>query len=129
MTAVSDIEVEQVEKETTLFYVDYKIYGEEKDRVTVATTRPETMFADVALFFNSEDERYLKYRGKFAINPLNGLKLPIVFSKKVKKDFGSGVVKCTPLHDFKDYELALENNLPLVSCYDRKGVYNKLAGL
>ena len=127
MTAISDIEVEYVESVSTLFHIAYRIDGK-NDYLIVCTTRPETIFADVAVFFNEEDQRYINFSGKELINPLNGNKIPIMSTNKVKKDFGSGLLKCTPLHDFADYELAIKYNLPLVSCYDEKNIFNSLAG-
>src|SRR6185295_8557206 len=99
----------------------------ENNYLLVATSRPETIFADVALFVNPNDDRYQKYLGCFAINPLTNDLLPIIASDKVSIGFGSGVLKCTPAHDFKDYDLAKEFNLSIIACYDKQGFFNCLA--
>jgi valyl-tRNA synthetase len=72
------------------------------DFLLVATSRPETIFADVALFVNSQDKRYQKYLGKEVLNPLTGEKIPILTDESIIIEFGSGVLKCTPAHDFRD---------------------------
>jgi valyl-tRNA synthetase len=125
-TVISDIEIDYEEFQNTLFYVEYSLL-ESNEKIIIATSRPETIFADVALFVNPNDTRYQKYLGSFAINPLTNEKLPIIASDKVAIDFGSGVLKCTPGHDFKDYELAKQFNLPITVCYDKQGVFNHLA--
>jgi valyl-tRNA synthetase len=127
-TAVSDIEVDSINVDGMLFYVKYFFSDIENKYLEVATSRPETIFADVALFVNPNDYRYSKYIGTFVINPLNNKKIKIFSSEKVKIDFGTGVLKCTPSHDFDDYELAQLFNLPLIECYDKKGIFNDLAG-
>lgn len=127
-TAVSDIEVDSINIDGTLFYVKYLFSDVECEHLEVATSRPETIFADVALFVNPNDCRYNKYIGAYVNNPLNGKKIKIFSSEKVKIDFGTGVLKCTPSHDFDDYELAQLFDLPLVECYDKKGIFNDFAG-
>ena len=125
-TVVSDIEVDHIETDNILFYIEYQIFGS-NEKIIVATSRPETIFADVALFVNPSDLRFQKYINYFALNPLTGNKIPILRSSKVDINFGSGVLKCTPGHDFVDYELAKEFDLPLLSCYDVQGNYNYIA--
>ncbi len=125
-TVLSDIETDSEEVELILFYIDYPLFGGGK--VTVATSCPETIFADVALFVNPSDSRYHEYVGRFAINPLTGYQLPILADRRVLIEFGTGVLKCTPAHDFKDYEMASENNLPLNSCCEKGGVLNEKTG-
>lgn len=126
-TAISDIEIDHEEVKNNLFYIDYCLSNSD-DKITVATSRPETIFGDVALFVNPKDNRYQKYIGLFVINPLNNCLMPILSSDQVNIEFGSGVLKCTPGHDFKDYDLSKKFNLPMISCYDKQGFFNNLAG-
>ncbi|CAH1759712.1 20033_t:CDS:2 [Entrophospora sp. SA101] len=113
---------------------DYlKMLDGEEEKLTdsyllVATSRPETVFADVALFVNPQDQRYQKYIGQKVQHPITQKVIPILTDEKIIIDFGTGVLKCTPGHDFFDYELGKKYNLPLVSCYDEKGILNSLAG-
>ncbi|RHZ36485.1 class I tRNA ligase family protein [endosymbiont GvMRE of Glomus versiforme] len=94
----------------------------------VATSRPETIFADVALFVNPQDQRYQKYIGQEVQHPVTKKIIPILADEKIIIDFGTGVLKCTPGHDFFDYELGKKYNLPLINCYDKNGNLNDLAG-
>ncbi|GHU32807.1 hypothetical protein FACS1894166_06890 [Bacilli bacterium] len=110
MTAISDIEVIHRQTESKMFYFKYLIEGS-KDFITVATTRPETMFVDVAVFVNPKDKRYTKLVNKHVINPINGQKLKVLSDSYVDVKFGTGAMKCTPAHDFNDYQLALKHNL------------------
>ncbi|KLL02460.1 MAG: valyl-tRNA synthetase [Mycoplasmataceae bacterium RC_NB112A] len=126
-SVISDIELEHRLTTTKLYYLKYP-FLESDDYLVVATTRPETVFADVALFVNPQDQRYQKYRGWKIKHPLTGKTIPLLIDEKVKVDFGTGVLKCTPGHDFVDYELAKKYQLPLVSCCDEKGVLNELTG-
>ena len=125
-TVLSDIETSSEEVESTLFYIDYLLLGGGK--ITVATSCPETIFADVALFVNPNDDRYYKYIDRVAINPLTGRQMPILTDKRILIEFGTGVLKCTPAHDFKDYEIARENKLPISACYGKDEILNEMAG-
>jgi valyl-tRNA synthetase len=82
-----------------------------KNFITVATTRPETMFGDVAVFVNPKDKKYQKSIGKFVINPINGEQLKIMVDSYVDMKFGTGAMKCTPAHDFNDYQLAIKHKI------------------
>ncbi|CAJ0769252.1 1436_t:CDS:1, partial [Entrophospora sp. SA101] len=93
-----------------------------------ATSRPETIFADVALFVNPHDKRFKKYLGESVRHPFTGKIIPILADENIKIDFGSGVLKCTPGHDFTDYQLGKKYQLPIISCCDEKGILNELAG-
>jgi len=128
-TGLSDLEVLHVEKEDKLYFVKYQIEGTTTDLI-VATVRPETIFADVALCVNPEDSRYSSFIGKFAINPLSGGRLPIISDEAVLKDFGTGVLKITPLHDFNDYEISKRHDLleGSKSCINQKGRLTEIAG-
>lgn len=109
-TAISDIEVFYKETKSKMYYFKYYIHGT-KDFLSVATTRPETMFGDTNLVINPKDKRYKKYLNKYAINPANNQKLLIIGDEYVDMEFGTGVMKCTPAHDFNDYELAKRHNI------------------
>ena len=98
------------------------------DYLLVATSRPETIFADVALFVNPHDKRFKKYLGENVRHPFTGKIIPILADDSIKIDFGSGILKCTPGHDFIDYELGKKYQLPIISCVNEKGILNELAG-
>lgn len=127
-TAVADIEVDSVNCEGVLYYIKYLLSESDNQYLEVATSRPETIFADVALFINPEDSRYVKHLGTWVKNPLTNKQIQIFASEKVKIDFGTGVLKCTPSHDFDDYELAVFHQLPILECYDKNGIFNSSAG-
>ena len=103
-TSLSDVEVKYEERTGRLFYVKYAVL-ESNDCLTVATTRPETIPADVALAVNPKDARYKNFIGRYAVNPLNNEKLLIISDRSVDKDFGTGVLKVTPDHDKTDEEI------------------------
>ena len=103
-TAVSDLEVVRQEKDGLLWHIQYPIENS-NDHVTVATTRPETMFGDMAIAVNPEDKRYESLIGKLVVLPFVGRKLPIIGDEYVDKEFGTGCLKITPGHDFNDYEI------------------------
>ena len=104
-TAISDLEVQQVEVKGHLWHVRYAIEGEPDRFITVATTRPETMLGDVAVAVHPEDERYRDLVGKNAILPLVGRRIPIVADEYSDPEKGTGAVKITPAHDFNDFEV------------------------
>ncbi|KAJ0506607.1 putative valine--tRNA ligase [Helianthus annuus] len=100
------------------------------DFLTIATTRPETLFGDTAVAVNPEDERYAKYIGKSAIVPMTfGRHVPIIADKYVDKDFGTGVLKISPGHDHNDYLLARKLGLPILNVMNKDGTLNEVAGL
>jgi valyl-tRNA synthetase len=103
-TAVSDLEVVRQEKKGTIWYIKYPIDSSDKF-VTVATTRPETLFGDMAIAVNPNDERYKDLIGKYALLPFVERKLPIIGDDYVDMEFGTGCLKITPAHDFNDYEI------------------------
>ena len=103
-TAVSDLEVVRQEKDGLLWHIKYPIENS-NDYITVATTRPETMFGDMAIAVNHEDKRYESLIGKLVVLPFVGRKLPIIGDEYVDKEFGTGCLKITPGHDFNDYEI------------------------
>ncbi len=103
-TAVSDLEVVRQEKKGTIWYIKYPIDSSDKF-ITVATTRPETLFGDMAIAVNPNDERYKDLIGKYALLPFVERKLPIIGDDYVDMEFGTGCLKITPAHDFNDYEI------------------------
>ena len=126
MTALSNIEVIHKDEEGDFFYFAYPIVGSE-DKLIIATTRPETMFADVAIVVNPKDERYKKYIGMKAINPANDEPLIIIADDYVDKDFGTGVMKCTPAHDPNDFLIGQKYHLPMPECMNKDATMNELA--
>ncbi len=131
-TVLSDIEIKHESRQANLYYVKYFLLDEKNntsnDYLTIATTRPETIPADIALAVNSQDERYKKYIGQYVINPLNNNKLMIVADRLVDKDFGTGVLKITPDHDRFDEELYLRHPEILASPKRIINIFGKLEG-
>jgi valyl-tRNA synthetase len=120
-TAISDLEVEQVETKGKLYHFKYPIEGEEGRFITVATTRPETMLGDTAVAVHPEDERYRDLVGRHAILPLVGRRIRIVADDYADPEAGSGAVKITPAHDFNDFEVGKRHDLPAISILDVEG--------
>lgn len=136
-TAISDIEVEYKEKQGKLYHVKYpKAEFKTKDPKTltkdeyivVATTRPETMFGDVAVCAHPDDTRYAALKGKFVYLPIAGKEIPVLFDSFVDKEFGSGLVKITPAHDINDYEAGLRLQLTPINIMNLDGTLNEQAG-
>ena len=117
-TAVSDLEVENVETEGSMWHIRYPLADNPAEAVIVATTRPETLLGDVAVAVNPEDERYTHLIGKELILPLTGRTIPVIADEYVEKDFGTGCVKITPAHDFNDYEVGKRHDTRLVNVFD-----------
>jgi valyl-tRNA synthetase len=126
-TALSNIEVIHKDDQGEFFYFSYDVVGSDK-KVIVATTRPETMFGDTAVFVNPKDKRYKDLVGKKVINPANGQELPLMADSYVDMSFGTGAMKCTPAHDPNDFALAKKYNFPLIKVLDESAHMNKLAG-
>ncbi|OBW96025.1 valine--tRNA ligase [Gallibacterium anatis] len=119
-TAISDLEVENKESKGSLWHFRYPLANGEKtadgkDYLVVATTRPETMLGDTAVAVHPEDERYQSLIGKTVILPLANREIPIIADDYVDREFGTGVVKITPAHDFNDYEVGKRHQLPMVN--------------
>lgn len=125
-TALSNIEVEHKEIPGHMYYFKYKVV-ETGQELVIATTRPETMFADQAIFVHPDDDRYKDIVGLHAINPANGDALPIMADDYIDMDFGTAVMKCTPAHDPNDYMLAKKYNLPMPICMNPDGTMNEMA--
>jgi len=125
-TALSNIEVIHKEIEGCMYYFKYEVQ-ETGQQLVIATTRPETMFADQAIFVHPEDERYTDLIGKHAINPANGEALVIMADDYIDRDFGTAVMKCTPAHDPNDFALAKKYDLPMPVCMNPDGTMNAMA--
>ena len=117
-TAVSDLEVESVEEQGSMWHIRYPLADNPAEAVIVATTRPETLLGDVAVAVNPEDERYTHLIGKELILPPTGRTIPVIADEYVEKDFGTGCVKITPAHDFNDYEVGKRHDTRLVNVFD-----------
>ncbi|WP_199137719.1 valine--tRNA ligase, partial [Delftia sp. ASV31] len=113
MSAVSDLEVENEEKDGSLWHIAYPL-ADGSGQLVVATTRPETMLGDAALMVHPEDERYQALIGKSVILPLVGREIPIIADDYVDREFGTGVVKVTPAHDNNDYAVGQRHGLPMI---------------
>ena len=122
-TAIEDVEVEYEERKEKLYYLKY-------GPLTLATVRPETKFGDTAMAVNPDDKRYKDYIGKeFEIDTLAGKKMmKVIADDVVDPDFGTGVIKVTPAHDFTDYEIGKRHNLPIVQVIDKSGRLAAVAG-
>ncbi len=116
-TAVSDLEVENVETDGFMWHIRYPLADNADEGVIVATTRPETLLGDVAVAVNPNDERYTHLIGKELLLPLANRRIPVIADEYVDKDFGSGCVKITPAHDFNDYEVGKRHNTLLVNVF------------
>jgi valyl-tRNA synthetase len=127
-TAVSDEEVNHTEENSKLYYVRYKIVGEE-GYITVATTRPETILGDTAVCANPADTRYTALKGKSVVVPMNGRVVPFIFDEYVEMEFGTGCLKITPAHDINDYEIGMRHNLEAIDVFNEDGTMSERAGL
>lgn len=125
LTALSDEEVIHKEVNSKLFNVRYKIADSEDTWLTVATTRPETILGDTAICVNPNDVRYANLKGKHAIVPISGRKVPIIFDEYVDMDFGTGCLKVTPAHDANDYDLGKKHNLETIDILNDNGTLNE----
>src|SRR5882757_9959947 len=121
LTAISDLEVQQVELKGSLWHIKYPIDEIPGKYIVVATTRPETMLGDTAVAVHPDDERYIDLIGKHVILPLVGRKIPIVADEYSDPEKGSGAVKITPAHDFNDFEVGKRHGLPRISVLDQEG--------
>jgi valyl-tRNA synthetase len=121
LTALSDIEVEHEETKGKLYHIAYPLADDSETRLTVATTRPETMLGDTAVAVHPEDPRYNRLIGKHVTVPLTHRKIPIIGdSILVDRELGTGAVKITPAHDFNDFEAGLRHNLPRLAIFDEQ---------
>ena len=123
-TAISDLEVIQKEVDGYLWYINYPI-KDSKETITIATTRPETMFGDTAIAVHPGDNRYADLIGKEVIIPIIGRSIKIIIDEYADPEQGSGAVKITPAHDFNDFEVGKRNNLEMLSILDIDGKLNE----
>ncbi len=127
-TAVSDEEVIYTEEKSRLYYVRYRIAGEE-EFIMVATTRPETILGDTAVCANPNDPRYTHLKGKKVIVPMAEREVPFIFDSYVDPEFGTGCLKITPAHDINDYEIGIRHNLPSIDVFNEDGTISSRAGM
>ena len=118
LTAISDLEVQQVETKGSLWYLKYPIEGRKDQFIVVATVRPETMLGDVAVAVHPDNEQWRDLIGRHAILPLVGRRIPIVADEYADPEKGSGAVKITPAHDFNDFEVGRRHKLPVINIFD-----------
>ena len=126
-TALSDEEVIYRDVDSVLYYLKYKLVDSE-EYLTIATSRPETIFGDSAICVNPTDEMYKKYIGKKVLIPIINREIEIIGDAYVDKDFGTGCLKVTPCHDFNDYELGLKHNLGFINVLNEDGTLNENCG-
>jgi len=122
-TAISDLEVDQRDVQSQLYYINYKIENSDKS-ITIATTRPETMMGDTAIAVNPKDERYKNLIGKKVKIPLVNRKIEIISDYYADPEQGSGAVKITPAHDFNDYAVGKRNKLEIINIFEKNGTIN-----
>src|SRR6266852_4200059 len=120
LTAISDLEVQQVEVKGHLWHFKYPVEGLLNTYITVATTRPETMLGDSAVAVHPDDERYRHLVGRNVVLPLVGRRLPIIADEYSDPEKGTGAVKITPAHAFNDFEVGRRHELPLINVFDRE---------
>jgi valyl-tRNA synthetase len=124
-TAISDLETIYKEQKCNLYYIKYFFdLANKNEFLLIATSRPETIFADVAVAINPNDQRYKKYSYKYVYVPIINKKIPIIYDKIVDISFGSGCLKITPAHDFNDFEIGAKNNLPIINILKKDGKMN-----
>ena len=129
-TAISNIEVEYKDIEGAFYHMIYKFVDgkvDGREGLEIATTRPETMFADMALMVHPNDERYKQFIGKKVYIPLTNTQIPVISDEYVDMEFGTGVVKVTPAHDPNDFEVGLRHNLGRPLCMNDDGTMNSMA--
>jgi len=126
-TALSDDEVITKEVASKLYYINYKIEGSENEHLTIATTRPETIMADVAICINPNDPRFRHLKDKKALVPLINRSIPIIEDEYVDMEFGTGCLKVTPAHDINDYELGIKHKLEVIDILNDDGTLNEKA--
>ena len=127
-TAVSDLEVIQEEENGHLWHIAYPLANNPQEKLIVATTRPETMLGDVAVMVHPDDKRYKKLIGQKVMLPLVNREIPIIADDYVDMEFGTGVVKVTPAHDFNDYEVGKRHELEMITIMTLDGFINEFGG-
>lgn len=127
LTVLSNEEVIYSEEQSRLFHVKYRIQDTD-EYITIATTRPETILGDTAIAVNPDDERYAHLKGKYAVVPVVGRVVPIIFDRYVEMDFGTGALKVTPAHDTNDYEIGKQHALETIDIMTADGKIAVIAG-
>lgn len=127
-TAVSDEEVIHKELKSKLYYLNYKVEGED-NHITIATTRPETILGDTAVCVHPEDDRFRSFHGKNVIVPLVNRAVPIITDEYVDREFGTGALKITPAHDVHDYEIGIKHRLKTIDIFNDDGTMSESAEL
>ena len=127
MTALSDEEVDNVERDGNLWYIRYPL-ADGSSHITIATTRPETMLGDTAIAVHPDDERYQDIIGKTVILPLLEREIPVIADDYVKMEFGAGALKITPAHDKNDFEIGQRHNLEVVNVMNTDATINENGG-
>ena len=127
-TALSDEEVENEEREGSLWHVKYPLKDADDEYVTIATTRPETMLGDTAIAVSPDDDRYEHLVGQTAILPLLGREIPIIADDRIDSEFGTGALKVTPAHDETDFEIGEDHDLEKITIMSPKGAINETGG-
>ena len=127
-TALSDIEVVYHDTQSKLYHIRYYLEGSDVDYLVVATTRPETLFGDLAVAVNPSDDRYTRFVGKKVILPILGKAIPVIADEYVDTTFGTGALKVTPSHDINDYNLGKKHNLGFCQVINKDGTLNELCG-
>ena len=127
-TAVSDEEVIYKEVPGKLYYLRYRVEGED-DYITIATTRPETILGDTAVCVHPDDERFTRFHGKKVVVPLVNRAVPIITDEYVDREFGTGALKITPAHDINDYELGIKHKLKTIDIFNDDGTMSEAAVL
>ena len=128
LTALSDEEVVYKEEHSKLYYLRYKIEGED-GYALVATTRPETIMGDTAMCINPKDPKHQHIRGKKLLEPMVGRTIPVIEDEYVDIEFGTGCLKVTPAHDVNDYMLGEKYHLPSIDIFNDNGTISKQAGI
>ncbi len=123
-TAISDLEVVQKDTQSNLYYIEYRL-EDSQEKITIATTRPETMMGDTAIAVNPKDKRYINFVGKKVIIPLVNRSISIIADNYADPEQGSGAVKITPAHDFNDYIVGKRNKLEIINILEKNGKINK----
>src|SRR4051812_46021127 len=121
LTAISDLEVQQIEMKGSLWHIKYPIAEIPSKFIVVATTRPETMLGDTAVAVAPDDERYVDLIGRHAVLPLVGRRIPIIADEYSDPEKGTGAVKITPAHDFNDFEVGRRHHLPVINVMNVEG--------
>ena len=124
-TAISDVEVENISLDGKMYYFRYPLESGNGVSITIATSRPETVFGDVAIAVHPEDERYQSLIGKYVRHPLTDQRIPIIGDLHADPEKFTGAVKITPAHDFNDHEVGRRHNLPLINILDHNACLNE----